>query len=48
VLIGDETVVVHNHDYLDNSPRFPFSKPGVEERAYALGPPPGDTALPTK
>src|SRR5215831_2512258 len=48
VLIGDETVVVHNHDYLDSSQRFAFSKPGVEERAYALGPPPGDTALPTQ
>jgi Icc protein len=40
VLIDAETVVVHNHDYLDSSPRFPFSRPGVEERAYALGPVP--------
>jgi 3',5'-cyclic AMP phosphodiesterase CpdA len=48
VLIGEETVVVHNHDYLDSSPRFPFFKPGAEERAYALGPPPRDTALPTQ
>lgn len=38
VLIGEETVVVHNHDYLDQSPRFPFSKPGVDGRAYVLGP----------
>jgi len=40
VLIADETVVVHNHDYLDSSPRFPFSMPGVAERTFALGPPP--------
>jgi 3',5'-cyclic AMP phosphodiesterase CpdA len=37
-LIGGETVVVHTHDFLDASPRFPFSKPGVDERAYMLGP----------
>jgi 3',5'-cyclic AMP phosphodiesterase CpdA len=47
VLISEETVVVHNHDYLDNSPRFAFSKPGVEERAYALGPIPRETAVAT-
>jgi hypothetical protein len=38
VLIGRESVVVHTHDFLDTSPRFPFSKPGVDERAYMLGP----------
>jgi 3',5'-cyclic-AMP phosphodiesterase len=46
VLIGDETVVVHNHDYLDRSPRFAFSKPGVGERAYALGRIPQEAVLP--
>jgi 3',5'-cyclic-AMP phosphodiesterase len=48
VLIGEHTVVVHNHDYLDRSPRFPFSKSGVEERAYALGPVAQETALPAQ
>jgi 3',5'-cyclic AMP phosphodiesterase CpdA len=38
VLIGEETVVIHTHDYLDSSQRFPFSKPGVDERSYVLGP----------
>jgi 3',5'-cyclic AMP phosphodiesterase CpdA len=47
VLISEETVVVHNHDYLDSSPRFAFSKPGVEERAYALGPIARETAVAT-
>ena len=37
VLIGEETVVIHTHDYLDSNPRFPFSKPGVDERTYMLG-----------
>ena len=37
VLIGEDTVVVHTHDYLDDSPRFPFSRPGVDDRAYMLG-----------
>ena len=38
VLIGEETVVVHTHDYLDQSPRFPFGKPRVDDRTYMLGP----------
>lgn len=37
VLIGENAVVVHTHDYLDRSPRFPFSKPGADEREYASG-----------
>jgi hypothetical protein len=40
--------VVHNHDYLDPGPRFPFSKPGVEERAYAHGPVPQEAAFPAQ
>lgn len=42
VLIGADTVVVHTHDYLDASLRFPFARPDVEDRAYMLGrfPPP--------
>jgi 3',5'-cyclic-AMP phosphodiesterase len=38
VLVGDQTVVVHTHDFLDQSARYPFSKAGVDDRAYALGP----------
>ncbi len=38
VLIGETSCVVHTHDYLDDSPRFLFSKPGVDERTYQLGP----------
>jgi 3',5'-cyclic-AMP phosphodiesterase len=38
VLISDETVVVHTHDYLDQSLRFPFAAPTGDDRAYALGP----------
>jgi 3',5'-cyclic-AMP phosphodiesterase len=39
VLIGNESVVVHTHDFLDTSPRFPFSSPnGGNDRDYALGP----------
>jgi 3',5'-cyclic AMP phosphodiesterase CpdA len=37
VLLGPDGVVVHAHDYLDASPRFPFSNPALDERAYALG-----------
>ena len=37
VLIGEETVVVHTHDYLDQSPRFPFGKPRVDDRTYMSG-----------
>ena len=37
VIIGDKTVIVHAHDYLDSGPRFPFGKPGVDDREYALG-----------
>jgi hypothetical protein len=40
VLIGETDVVVHTHDYLDDSPRFPFSKPDLDDRAYMLGPVP--------
>ena len=38
VLIGEQTVVVHTHDYLDTSPRFPFTSPDTDDRAYMLGP----------
>lgn len=37
VLIDPASVVVHIHDFLDASLRFPFSASGVDERAYALG-----------
>jgi hypothetical protein len=40
VLIGETDVVVLTHDYLDDSPRFPFSKPDLDDRAYMLGPVP--------
>ena len=37
VLVERETLVVHTHDYLDTSPRFPFQVPqGLDERDYAL------------
>ena len=48
VLIGEDTVVVHNHDFLDRSPRFPFSIPAMEERAYALGSIPQEAAYPSQ
>ena len=35
---ASETVVVHTHDYLDTSPRFPFTSPDVDDRTYMLGP----------
>jgi len=38
VLASREQIVVHTHDYLDRSPRFPFSKEGRDARAYQLGP----------
>lgn len=38
VLVRPDTVVVHTHDFLDNSPRFLFSKPGTDDRTYQLGP----------
>lgn len=38
VLVRPDTMVVHTHDFLDTSPRFPFSKPGEDNRAYQLGP----------
>lgn len=38
VLLGEESTVVHTHDYLDQSPRFLFSRPDQDERAYQLGP----------
>ena len=37
VLIDDDMVVAHSHDFLDTSRRFPFTKPGADDRAYALG-----------
>lgn len=37
VLIGQETVVVHTHDFLDASPRFPFSITDGDNRAYQAG-----------
>jgi Icc protein len=37
VLVERETLVVHTHDYLDASPRFPFATPeGMDDRDYAL------------
>lgn len=36
-LFGRDGVVVHAHDYLDTSPRFPFSNPQMDEREYVLG-----------
>jgi 3',5'-cyclic-AMP phosphodiesterase len=36
-LIEAGSVVVHTHDFLDQSRLFPFSKPGVDDRTYALG-----------
>lgn len=37
VLVQRETLVVHSHDFLDASPRFPFAPPqGMDERDYAL------------
>ena len=37
VLVERETLLVHTHDYLDTSPRFPFKVPqGLDERDYAL------------
>lgn len=38
VLAGAHSIVVHTHDYLDQSPRFPFFIPGVDDRSYQLGP----------
>lgn len=38
VLISKHSVVVHAHDFLDQSPRFLFSKPGTDDRTYQLGP----------
>jgi 3',5'-cyclic-AMP phosphodiesterase len=37
VLAGPTTTVVHTHDFLDRSPRFPFSPPDGDERVYQLG-----------
>src|SRR5215831_711866 len=37
VLIDDENLVVHSHDFLDTSLRFPFAAPaGMDDRGYAL------------
>jgi 3',5'-cyclic-AMP phosphodiesterase len=38
VLMTDDGVVVHTHDYLDASPRFPFAAPRGDDRSYVLGP----------
>jgi 3',5'-cyclic-AMP phosphodiesterase len=38
VLVSATTTVVHAHDFLDSSPRFPFSIPDGDNRAYQLGP----------
>lgn len=38
VLVEDDRIVVHTHDFLDQSARFPFRKVGVDDRVYALGP----------
>ncbi len=37
VLVTGHTVIVHAHDYMDQSPRFPFSKDGASDREYVLG-----------
>ena len=39
---------LHTHDYLDNNPRFPFTQPGVEDRAYMLVLVPPDAIVLTK
>jgi 3',5'-cyclic-AMP phosphodiesterase len=37
VLIDDENLVVHSHDFLDEGLRFPFEPPvGTDGRDYAL------------
>jgi 3',5'-cyclic AMP phosphodiesterase CpdA len=37
VLLDRETLVVHAHDFLDESRRFPFTAPqGIDDRDYAL------------
>ena len=37
VLIDHENLVVHSHDFLDTSLRFPFAAPaGMDDRDYAL------------
>ena len=37
VLIDQQNLVVHSHDFLDTSLRFPFAAPaGVHDRDYAL------------
>lgn len=37
IIVGEKTVIVHTHDYMDTSRRFPFAKPGVDDRTYMLG-----------
>lgn len=37
VLIREDAVVVHTHDYLDASPRFLFARSGIDDRDYMLG-----------
>lgn len=38
ILVRADAVVVHTHDFLDASPRFPFSKAQEDDRVYQLGP----------
>jgi 3',5'-cyclic-AMP phosphodiesterase len=40
VLISADAVVVHTHDFMDQSLRFPYTITGRDERSYALGPMP--------
>ena len=46
VLISEDRVVIHTHDYLDVSVRVPFSRPDMDERADVLGPFPSQTRPP--
>jgi hypothetical protein len=48
VPIGVNSVAVHAHDYLDNSPRFAFANPDIEEHVYMLGPFPSAPELPKR
>jgi len=46
VLISEDRVVIHTHDYLGVSARVPFSGPDMDERADVLGPFPSQTRPP--
>jgi 3',5'-cyclic-AMP phosphodiesterase len=37
VIVSEKTVIVHAHDYMDASPRFPFAISGIDDRTYMLG-----------